>query len=121
MSGRRLKDPDFCPWSISKLLRNCFQKNPNSRPNFAEIREYLKRHIQILHEQLASDNTINKNKENCVTKESVTATSTMETQYTKILKDNTTTFLPNDSGPKLDQQALIEDNNSPAYTPMKRS
>ena len=121
LSGRRLKDPEFCPWSISKLLRNCFQKNPNSRPNFAEIREYLKRHSKILHEQLTSDNTIDKNKINSLIKESNTATSAMETQYTKILKDNTTTFLPNDSEPKDDKQSLIEDNNIPKHTPVKRS
>ena len=37
--GVRLTNPEFCPPSISTMLRKCFHDDPNERPDFKEIRD----------------------------------------------------------------------------------
>ena len=48
--GFRLPTPPDCPRHISKLLSQCFHEEPNTRPNFTEIKEDLQSAYDVLME-----------------------------------------------------------------------
>ena len=55
-SGKRLMDPEFCPYPISRLIKHCFQQNPSQRPDFEDIKNDLTNTYETILEQ---DNTTN--------------------------------------------------------------
>ena len=40
--GIRLPSPTFCPLPIANLINQCFYENPSKRPNFEEMKVFLK-------------------------------------------------------------------------------
>lgn len=50
-SGERPKIPNHCPNNFSKLIGDCWQENPKSRPNFKDIKLVLHQMKQNLEEE----------------------------------------------------------------------
>ena len=53
--GVRLPNPEFCPPSISTMLRKCFQNEPNERPDFKEIRDNVQFTFDSMLEEVLQD------------------------------------------------------------------
>ena len=47
MSGIRLEDPDYAPKAIKTLCRNCWHANPEKRPKFDDIIDFIKHNFKI--------------------------------------------------------------------------
>ena len=47
MSGIRLEDPDYAPKAIKTLCRNCWNANPEKRPTFDDIIDFIKHNFKI--------------------------------------------------------------------------
>ena len=47
MSGIRLEDPDYAPSSIKTLCKNCWNANPDKRPDFEDILHFIKNNFKI--------------------------------------------------------------------------
>ena len=47
MSGIRLEDPDYAPRAIKTLCRNCWNANPEKRPKFDDIIDFIKHNFKI--------------------------------------------------------------------------
>ena len=43
----RLEDPDYAPTAIKTLCRNCWDFNPEKRPQFNDIIDYIKHNFRI--------------------------------------------------------------------------
>lgn len=76
-AGKRLPDPDFCPSTISILLKQCFRRDPSLRPDFGKIKSDLKAAHEAILDQKPRDHSSTKNSSNV-----------METQYAIILRGN---------------------------------
>ncbi|XP_013772495.1 tyrosine-protein kinase receptor Tie-1-like [Limulus polyphemus] len=46
-SGNRLSRPTVCPDNIYTVIQRCFEENPNDRPGFSEIVQYLEDYITL--------------------------------------------------------------------------
>ena len=49
--GVRLPNPAFCPKEIASLLRKCFKESPQKRPDFKEIKTFIKSDFEKLLEK----------------------------------------------------------------------
>ena len=49
--GVRLPNPAFCPKEIANLLRKCFKESPHKRPDFKEIKTFIKSDFEKLLEK----------------------------------------------------------------------
>ena len=89
-SGQRLSCPKHCPEPISRLITDCFKKNPCDRPGFVEIIEKL---------QFAYDEMIENSRSKSLFIESEeqqfymipihkVGNNEMKNQYTEMIKGN---------------------------------
>ena len=91
-SGNRLHDPEFCPRSVSNLLKQCFRKDPVLRPNF----EIIKNELTNAYEAMTSlDNSRNNSSGNGSNNGyslpiNKIIENVMETQYAIMIKENHT-------------------------------
>ena len=53
-SGVRLPNPKFCPQPIAKLLKQCFQGDPDDRPDFMKIMDEVKKADDTLRKHVLS-------------------------------------------------------------------
>ena len=47
MSGIRLEGPDYAPKAIKTLCKNCWNADPDKRPDFGEILSFIKHNFKI--------------------------------------------------------------------------
>ena len=88
-SGNRLPDPDYCPTSILRLLKQCFKEDPDIRPDF----EKVKIELQVAYESMVqiSNSSRKTNGNKCNQGYSMPlhkVNNTMESQYATIIKQN---------------------------------
>ena len=88
--GVRLPNPENCPPSISKMLRKCFQNDPNERPDFKEIRDDVQFGLDSMREEIVQDRLNNKRAESQLYSLPINKTidNTMRSRYTSIKKAN---------------------------------
>ena len=47
MSGIRLEGPDYAPRAIKTLCKNCWNADPEKRPDFGDILSFIKHNFKI--------------------------------------------------------------------------
>ena len=89
--GHRLTCPENCPESISRLIMECFLKNPRARPGFREILNRLDDAYEKLNENHKSKTSLVANEEHPMYTIPIhkSVNDDMKNQYTNLLKQNT--------------------------------
>lgn len=88
--GIRLPNPNFCPPSISTMLRKCFHNDPTERPDFKEIRDNLQVTFNAMREKALQDRLNDKKAGSQIYTIPINNTidNTMRSRYTVIKKAN---------------------------------
>ena len=86
--GIRLPNPISCPICIKKLLERCFYEAPDDRPDFKEIKLYIRTSFNTIYVEYQSQNK--RGKDENVTGLGIcdSTNNEMKTRYTKVLQEN---------------------------------
>ena len=89
-SGQRLSCPKYCPESISRLITECFRKNPRDRPGFEEIigKLQLAYDEMVKNARTKSSFIVAEEKQSYMTPFHGVLSNEMENQYTEMIKEN---------------------------------
>ena len=89
-NGHRLLCPEHCPEPISRLIKACFQKDPDARPGFGEILNRLHVAYKSMIENTApkEPSTAEEDDQNYLVPIHKSRNENMKNQYTKMLKEN---------------------------------
>ena len=86
--GIRLPNPISCPICIKKLLERCFYEAPDDRPDFKEIKLYIRTSFNAIYVDYQSQNKRGED-QNVTGLEICNSTNNeMKTRYTKVLQQN---------------------------------
>src|SRR5690606_17225801 len=58
LAGRRLEIPADCPNGLKRIMRRCWRKNPEERPDFEEIRKELMKIYERMEKGMMDDDEI---------------------------------------------------------------
>ena len=86
--GIRLPDPDFCPPPVLCLFKQCFQQDPNIRPDFEQIKNTVE---AAYNKVIAAENEcreLNENETEYSHLISNVMDNTMKTQYATVMHYN---------------------------------
>ena len=90
--GVRLPPPQFCPFPITLLIKECFHENPHQRPSFVSLKDS----IAHMCSSLRADNQILSENDSCDSQDTVIYTDfSMKEKYLHMKKQNQNAQLVN--------------------------
>ena len=114
--GKRLMIPSLCPKSIGDMIQECFDLDPDKRPNFTEIKDTINLACQSLYYQPSEmDEILNNSKLEHVSLQN-SSKSSMQTRYLQILNGNIESQLIEENASSSSQNVEIDENLNSQYT-----
>ena len=111
MSGQRLSCPKHFPDSISRLITECFRKNPCDRPGFEEIIGKLQlAYDEVLkNARTKSSFIVSEEKQSYMTPFHIVLSNDMKNQYTEMIKENK--YQRQNSNKRREKTKILEDDS----------
>ena len=114
--GKRLMIPSLCPKSIGDMIQECFELDPEKRPNFTEIKGTINLACQSLYYQpTETEEMLNNSNPEYVSLQNSSKAS-METRYLPILNGNIESQLIEENASSSSQNLEIDENLNSQYT-----
>ena len=114
--GKRLMIPSLCPKSIGDMIQECFDLDPEKRPNFTEIKDNINVACQSLYYQPTEmEKMLNNSKPEHVSLQN-SPKSSMQTRYLQILNGNIESQLIEENASSSSQNLEMDENLNSQYT-----
>ena len=114
--GKRLMIPSLCPKSIGDMIQECFDLDPEKRPNFTEIKDTINLAWQSLYYQPTEmEKMLNNSKPEHVSLQN-SPKSSMQTRYLQILNGNIESQLIEVNASSSSQNLEMDENLNSQYT-----